>query len=81
MQDQITLDLEKVEKILKNIDNSIISFKELKNKVPNITFNKLKEILEFLEDDGKIIITKKGITWIHNQNKNLIKAIENSMEL
>ena len=38
-------------------------------------------ILEYLEENGKIAVSLKGITWIHNSNKNLKKDINNGLEL
>ena len=65
-----------VEETLKNMENSIITIAELKRKLPRqINHYTLKIILEYLEESNKIAVTIKGITWIHNSNSNLRKAI------
>lgn len=43
--------------------------------------NTLKTILIYLEESNKIVVTMKGITWIHNPNPNLRKAIAKGLEL
>ena len=71
-----------VEETLKNMDDSVISVAELKRKLPRqVNHNTLKIILEYLELSNKIVITMKGITWIHNPNPNLQKAIARGLEL
>ena len=71
-----------VEKTLKNIEGSVITIAELKRKLPRqINHNILKLILEYLEESNKIAVTIKGITWIHNSNSNLKKAIKEGLEL
>ena len=71
-----------VEETLKNMDESVISVAELKRKLPKqINHNTLKLILEYLEESNKIAVTMKGITWIHNTNPNIRKAIKEGLEL
>ncbi|MBS3132972.1 hypothetical protein J4470_02490 [Candidatus Woesearchaeota archaeon] len=71
-----------VEETLKNMDESVISVAELKRKLPKqINHNTLKLILEYLEESNKIAVTMKGITWIHNANPNIRKAIKEGLEL
>ncbi|MEW5897306.1 MAG: hypothetical protein AB1668_06430 [Nanoarchaeota archaeon] len=71
-----------VEDTLKNMDESVITVAELKQKLPKqINHNTLKVILEYLELSNKILVTMRGITWIHNPNPNLHKAIAEGMEL
>jgi hypothetical protein len=71
-----------VENTLKNMDESVIRIAELKRKLPRqVNHNTLKIILEYLELSNKIIITMKGITWIHNPNPFLQKAITEGLEL
>lgn len=66
-----------VEESLKNMEDSVITIAELKRKLPRqINHNILKLILEYLEESNKIAVTIKGITWIHNPNSNLKKAIK-----
>lgn len=71
-----------VEETLKNMDESVITVAELKRRLPRqVNHNTLKIILEYLELSNKIIVTMKGITWIHNPNSNLQKAIAHGLEL
>ena len=71
-----------VENALKNVDESVITVAELKRKLPRqVNHNVLKIILEYLEESNKIAVTLKGITWIHNANPNLRKAIDRGLEL
>ena len=65
-----------VENVIKNARDSIISIPEIKRTLPKqINHNTLMIILEYLEESGKIAVTMKGITWIHNTNPNLKKTI------
>lgn len=71
-----------VENTLKNMDESVISVAELKRRLPRqVNHNMLKIILEYLEISNKIVVTMRGITWIHNTNPNLQKAIAKGLEL
>ena len=71
-----------VEDTLKNMDESVITIAELKRKLPRqINHITLKVILEYLELSNKILVTMRGITWIHNPNPNLQKAIAHGLEL
>jgi len=71
-----------VEETLKNMDESVISIAELKRRLPRqVNHDTLKIILEYLEFSNKILVTMKGITWIHNPNPNLRKEIAQGLEL
>jgi len=71
-----------VENVIKNSKNSIITIPEIKRALPRqVNHTKLKIILEYLEESNKIAVTMKGITWIHNANPNLKRAIERGMEI
>ncbi len=71
-----------VEETLKNMGESLISVAELKRKLPKqINHNTLKLILEYLEESNKIAVTMKGLTWIHNTNPKIRKAIKEGLEL
>lgn len=71
-----------VESTLKNMNESVITIAELKRRLPRqVNHNTLKIILEYLELSNKIIVTMRGITWIHNPNPNLQKAIAEGIEL
>jgi len=71
-----------VEDTLKNMNESVITIAELKRRLPKqVNHNILKVILEYLELSNKILVTMRGITWIHNPNPNLRKAIAERLEL
>jgi len=71
-----------VEKVLKEMDESVITVADLKRKLPRqVNHNTLKVILEYLEASNKILVTMRGITWIHNTNPNLKRAIMEGLEL
>ena len=71
-----------VENTLKGMEGSVITVAQLKRKLPRqVNHNTLKAILEYLELSNKILVTMKGITWIHNTNPNLQKAIARGLEL
>ena len=71
-----------VEKVLKEMDESVITVADLKRKLPRqVNHNTLKVILEYLEASNKILVTMRGITWIHNTNPNQKRAIMEGLEL
>jgi hypothetical protein len=71
-----------VENAIKDARSSIITIPELKRSLPKqVNHNTLKAILSYLEESGKIAFSLKGITWIHNTNKNLKNAISKGREL
>ena len=71
-----------VENTLKNSDESILKISDIKKILPKqVNHNILKIILEYLEESNKIAVSMKGITWIHNTNPNLRKAISRGLEL
>lgn len=71
-----------VEETLKKMNESVITIAELKRKIPRqINHNTLMTILYYLEKSNKILVTLKGITWIHNSNQNIKKAIERGLEI
>lgn len=71
-----------VEDVLKNMNESVITVAELKRRLPRqVNHNTLTVILEYLEISNKILVTMRGITWIHNPNPNLRKAIAEGLEL
>ncbi|MBI2666895.1 hypothetical protein HYX13_04745 [Candidatus Woesearchaeota archaeon] len=71
-----------VEDVLKTMDESVITIPQLKLRLPRqVNHNTLMVVLQYLEDSGKIAMTLKGITWIHNTNPNLRKAIAAGLEL
>lgn len=71
-----------VEKTLKGIGESVVSVAELKRNIPKqINHNTLMIILKYLEESNKIFTSLHGITWIHNPNPSLRKAISEGLEI
>jgi len=71
-----------VENAIKNTEESIISVAGIKRLLPRqVNHNTLIQILEYLEESNKIVVSIKGITWIHNTNPALQKAIRRGLEL
>ena len=71
-----------VEHTLGNMNESVITIANLKKILPKqINHNTLMIILVYLEKSNKIATTLKGITWIHNTNPRLRKAISEGLEL
>lgn len=71
-----------VEEAIQNSPNSVITIPELKKTLPRqVNHNTLITILEYLENSDKIVVGLKGITWIHNTNKNLRNVAITGREL
>lgn len=71
-----------VEGVLKNMNESVITIAELKRKLPKkVNHNTLMIILDYLEKSNKILVSLKGISWIHNTNTEIRKAITRGLEL
>ena len=71
-----------VENAMKETGESIVTVAELKRKLPKqVNHNTLKVILEYLEESGKIAVSMKGITWIHNTSPALRNAVGRGLEL
>lgn len=71
-----------VEEAIKKADDSIVTIAYIKKHLPRqVNHNTLMQILEYLEESNKIAVSLKGITWIHNNNPNLRKAISEGLEL
>ena len=71
-----------VEETLKKLNESVITIAELKRKLPKqVNHKALMNILEYLERSNKIAVTLRGITWIHNTNEKLKRAISRGLEL
>mgnify|MGYP001592551155 CR=1 FL=1 len=69
-----------VEEVLKNADTAM-SKSELMRRLPKqIMRQTLLVILDYLEKRGMIMIGKKGILWIQNDNPKMRKLIESSRD-
>jgi hypothetical protein len=70
-----------VEDVLKNAELAI-SLEELKRRLPKkIMDQTLRLILAYLESKGSILIGKKGIVWIENNDPKFLKLIQKSKEI
>lgn len=71
-----------VEETLKKAEGSVMSVAELKRKLPRqVNHNALMLILRYLEEGNKIYVSLDGVTWIHNPNPKLRKAIAEGLEI
>jgi hypothetical protein len=71
-----------VEDVIRNAKNSVITVPEIKRALPRqVNHLVLKTILEYLEASGKIVVTMKGITWVHSTNIDLKRAVARGLEL
>ena len=70
-----------VEKTLKNA-KEILKLSELKRKMPKqVMHSTLLQVLDYLQEGGKILITTKGIVWIYRPPAELAKLKEGGLEL
>ena len=71
-----------VENTLMNMDKSIFKVADIKRELPKqVNHQTLMIILSYLEECNKILVTIKGITWIHNTSPRLRKEISEGLEL
>jgi hypothetical protein len=71
-----------VEHTLMNMDMSIFTVADIKKKLPKqVNHRTLMIILSYLEECNKILVTIKGITWIHNTSPRLRKEISEGLEI
>jgi len=71
-----------VEHTLQTMNESLITVAGLKKILPKqINHNTLITILAYLEASNKIAVSLRGITWIHNTNPRLRKALSTGLEL
>ena len=69
-----------VEEVLKNA-NVTISKSELLRRLPKQVMRQtILVILDYLEKRGMIMIGKKGVLWVHNNNPKMRKLIESSRD-
>lgn len=70
-----------VEETLKK-ESSPMSVAELKRKLPKqIMHNTILQILDYLQECGKIIIGTKGVLWIFTEREELNKLIQRGTEV
>jgi precorrin-2 methylase len=71
-----------IEKIIKKSKSSIITISEIKQALKGqVTNTELRNVIQRLENNNKIAVTTKGITWIYSTNSNLKRMIENGIEI
>jgi hypothetical protein len=65
-----------VEKALKDMPNSVMTFPELKRSLPKqVNHNTLMEVIDYLDKSNKICVGTKGITWTLNTSPEMERAI------
>ena len=70
-----------VENTLQKIDDSLVTIQQLKGILAKkVNSDTLKIIIDYLETMNKLVVTPKGITWIHINNPRLRKAISEGLE-
>ena len=70
-----------VEGTIKEAKESL-KLSELKRRLPKkVMHNTLLQILDYLQESGKILITTKGIVWIYRPFPELEKLKQNGLEL
>lgn len=70
-----------VENILQKA-KEIIKVSELKRRLPKkVMHNTLLQILDYLQESGKILITTKGVVWIYRRSVELEKLKEGGLEI
>lgn len=70
-----------VEKVLQEA-REIIKIAELKRRLPKkIMHSTILQILDYLLQSGKIIITTKGVVWIYRPPRELEKLKEGGLEI
>jgi len=71
-----------VEETLQKMRDSAVTVPQLKRSLPKqVNHNTLKIILGYLEQSNKIAVSLSGITWIHNTNASLRRAVAKGMPI
>ncbi len=70
-----------VEEVLKKADLAITKNELLRRLPKQIMRQTLNVILDYLEEKGMIMIGKRGILWIHNNNPKMKRLIEESQDV
>jgi hypothetical protein len=61
---------------------AVISKNELKRRLPvKVMHQTLSLILEYLESSGKIMVGEKGISWLQNDNANLMAMLKRAVRV
>ena len=71
-----------VEDSLKNSEESLITVAKLKKILPKqVNHSILLEILDYLQENNKIYVSVKGITWLVNDNPIFRKAVREGRKI
>jgi len=71
----------KVEWVLKNMEDSAFTIKEVKKKLPEINNETLKVVINYLDLKNKIYVRNNKIAWIENNSPKLRLAIERGLQI
>jgi len=71
----------KVEDVLKNMEDSTFTIKEVKKELPGVSLDTLKVILNYLDLKNKIYMKDSKIAWIENNNPKLRLSIERGLQI
>ncbi len=70
-----------VEEVLKDAKEAL-SLAELKRRLPKqVMHSTLVQIVDYLQDGGKILLTSKGIVWIFKQREEIERKKLRGLEL
>ena len=70
-----------VERVLQEA-KEIIKISELKRRLPKkVMHSTLLQILDYLQESGKVLITTKGVVWIYRPPEELEKLKEGGLEI
>lgn len=70
-----------VEEVLQGA-REIIKISELKRRLPKqVMHSTLKQILDYLQESGKVLITTKGVVWIYRPPAELEKLKQRGLEI
>lgn len=70
-----------VEKVLQEA-KEIIKVSELKRRLPKqVMHSTLMQILDYLQESGKVLITTKGVVWIYRPPAELERIKQRGLEI
>lgn len=70
-----------VEKVLQDA-REIIKISELKRRLPKqVMHSTLIQILDYLQESGKVLITTKGVVWIYRSPAELERIKQRGLEI
>ena len=70
-----------VERVLQEV-KEIVKISELKRRLPKqVMHSTLMQILDYLQESGKVLITTKGVVWIYRPPAELEKLKQKGLEI